>query len=110
MQAGRSKVSFCVRDTNRVQDLDGTPAQPVYTTREQDIQGLSVRLADTYLLALADQWIDIGNKPLLDARYVLRSIADPGNLLDEAGNESEASNAQQACFTFTQAQVQVTAC
>jgi hypothetical protein len=93
-----------------VHNLDGIPGQLVYTTCEQDIQGLSVEWGDTYRFGIADQWIDVGNKPLLDARYVLRSIADPGNLLDEAGNESEASNAQQACFTVTQAQVQVTAC
>jgi hypothetical protein len=82
----------------------------VYTTCEQDIQGLSVGWGDTYRFGIADQWIDVGNTPLPDGRYVLRSVADPRNLLDEGGNESEASNGAQTCFSVAMGQVQVTAC
>jgi hypothetical protein len=110
VQAGRSKVSFCVRDTARLRNLDGTPAEPVYTTCEQDIQGLSVGWGDTYRFEIADQWLEVGSQPLPDGRYVLRSIADPRNLLDEGGNESAASNAAQTCFTVTRARVQITGC
>jgi hypothetical protein len=110
VQAGRSKVSFCVRDTNRVRNLDGAPAEPVYATCEQDIQGLSVGWGDTYRFEIADQWLEVGSQPLPDGRYVLRSIADPRNLLDEGGNESAGSNAAQTCFTVTQAQIQITGC
>ena len=110
MQAGRSKVSFCVRDTDRVRDAAETPADAVYTTCEQDIQGLSVGWGDTYRFGIADQWIDIGDKPLPDGRYMLRSVADPRDLLDEGGNESEASNAAQTCFIVTGAQIQPAAC
>jgi hypothetical protein len=110
VHAGRSKASFCVRDTDRVRDETATPAEPVYLDCERDIQGLSPGWGDTYPFGIADQWIDVGPRPLPDGRYVLRSVADPRDLLDEGGAESEASNARQMCFTVTQGQVQGTAC
>jgi hypothetical protein len=104
-----SKTSFCVRDTEHVWDLPGTPAEPAYETCEQDIQGLSVGWGDTYRAGIADQWIDVGKRPLPDGRYLLRSIADPRNLLAESAN-GPGSNGARICFTFDQDRARVTSC
>jgi Lysyl oxidase len=112
IQKRRSKTSFCIRDTNPDPELDlpETPPDPVYTTCEEEMQGLSVGWGDTYRFNIPDQWIDLGKRRLPDGQYVLRSVADPRNLLDEGGNDGEASNAAQTCFTIAKSQLKVTAC
>ena len=45
-----------------------------------------------------------------DGRYVLRSVAALRNLLDEGGNDSEASNGAQISFAVTMGQIPVAAC
>jgi hypothetical protein len=60
--------------------------------------------------AAASLVVPHGNRKRPLAWFYRSRAGSGGNLLDEGGNESEASNAQQACFTATQAQVQVTAC
>lgn len=83
------KASFCVIDTTRLKNVAGGPKQPVYTTCGWvRPQGLSVGWGDTYPYYLYEQWIDLGTTPLADGEYAIRSIADPGNRLNEGGTIS----------------------
>lgn len=111
-KARRAKTSFCVMDTERIQDLPGGPASRVFTTCQQDVQGVSVGWADTYRFSIPDQWIVIGAKPLVDGRYALRSVADPGDILDEGetAREDEASNGAKVCFAVRGGKIRMTAC
>ncbi len=90
-------------DTDRVQAISGSPTSAYYTTCGQYVQGLSVGWGDTYGYHLPEQWIDLGTSRLADGRYVLRSIADPKNLLYESANKNDASREGQgpnAAVTF----------
>jgi hypothetical protein len=115
LQSGRSrgqddpkristKTTFCVMDVDRLDPhLPGSPEAPVYSTCGRTHQGLSVGWADSYIADLPDQWVDLGNEPLADGSYVLRSVADPGNRLYESpqrGDSERESNKANAAVTF----------
>lgn len=115
LQAGRSegeedprqvssKATFCVMDIVRLEPhLPGSPEAPVYPTCGRTRQGLSVGWADSYIADLPDQWVDLGDEPLADGSYVLRSVADPGNRLYESPQKSDSereSNKANAAVTF----------
>jgi len=86
-----AKTTFCIMDTGRVQALPDSPSSAVYRTCNPNKQGLSVGWGDTYGYRLPEQWIDLGTSRLADGSYVLRSIADPKNLLIESNeNDQEA--------------------
>ncbi|MDP8947913.1 MAG: lysyl oxidase family protein [Actinomycetota bacterium] len=110
-----AKNGVCMLDTRKVKDLRGTPERKVYrfcTTRRQ---GLSVGFGDTYNYRLPDQWVDLGTAPLKDGDYVLRSVADPKNILYESPNrryewrESRIKNAALTYFTVEGGTITVTA-
>ena len=90
-----AKTTFCIMDTDLVQRLPNSPSNPVYGSCSPSVQGLSVGWGDTYGYYLADQWIDLGTSSLPDGRYVLRSVADPSNNLDESANRSDTSREGQ---------------
>ena len=92
--------SFCVRDSEPVESLPGSPDAKVYDACDQELQGLSVGWGDSYPFFLAGQWILLGETSPADGCYVLRVIADPNNVLyeseDRADPERESSEANEA--------------
>jgi hypothetical protein len=99
-----SKTTFCIIDTAKVQNLPGSPASAQYTQCGQVLQGLSVGWGDTYSYSLPDQWIDLGATSLPNGNYVLRSIADPRNIIAESvGNDAarEGAPANEAVTFFS---------
>ena len=107
-----AKITFCIMDTERVQDLAGSPGAAAYVECGTAVQGLSVGWGDTYPWTLPDQLLDLGQRRLRDGRYALRAVADPKNLLREGGGgrESERNNRATACFTVRNGLLQVTSC
>ena len=69
----------------------GSPISPAYTTCGRNTQGMSVGWADTYGWQLADQWVVLNSAGLADGLYVLRSIADPLNVLYESPNRADST-------------------
>lgn len=80
------KTTFCIRETQLIHTLPGTPSSPVHTECGTNIQGLSVGWGDSYRFDIPEQWIDIGDAPLSDGYYILRSVADPDNVIKESPN------------------------
>lgn len=96
------KTSYCVMDT--WQKEGDAPGQ--YTTCNADRQGLSPGWADTYRADLYDQWVVLGDQPLPDGEYAVKSIADPRGLLDEGGGEREKDNTAITYFTVVGGAIQ----
>lgn len=90
-----TKTSFCITDNV---DMDARELRQ-YTTCEQEQQGLTPGWGDTYAANLPDQWIVIGNEPLADGEYAVRSTADPKGLLSEGGGKRETNNAATTYFS-----------
>jgi hypothetical protein len=88
------KVSFCVLDLMH-QDTASGPPVAFYQTCSPAMEGISPGWADIYDYLLPEQWVDVGQIPLLDGKYVLRSIADPGNLIFESTGKADASRESQ---------------
>jgi hypothetical protein len=109
-----TKTTFCIMDTNRLDpNLPGSPASGAYDTCGRTTQGMSVGWGDTYGWQLADQWVVLDATGLPDGPYVLRSIADPLNLLYESSNradstvESRTANEGLTSFHVVQGSIQV---
>jgi hypothetical protein len=84
------KTSFCVEDTTAIDlHLPSAPQQPVYTTCNPDVQGLSVGWGDRYGPTLAGQSIDITNDP--EGDYDLTIETDPSNQLKEISDSDNVS-------------------
>jgi hypothetical protein len=81
--------SFCLRDSQAVENLPDSPSTETYGACDTEIQGISVGWADVYPFYLDEQWIDLGRTKLRPGRYVLRVVADPRNLLYESENGSD---------------------
>ena len=98
------KVSSCILDLRRVDSTMGPP-QAVYRTCTPLMEGISSGWGDVYGYLLPDQWVDVGQMPLSDGEYVLRSVADPDNLVYESpgradpARESEIANSASTPFT-----------
>jgi hypothetical protein len=92
--------SFCIRDSDQVESLPGSPAAPTYNVCNQDLQGISVGWGDTYPLSLPEQWIDLGEADLPDGLYVLRVVADPLRVLDQGTRDEVAPTANEALTVF----------
>jgi Lysyl oxidase len=108
------KTTFCIMDTSRVDaGIPGSPASAAYSSCGRTTQGLSVGWGDTYGWQLADQWVVLDGAGLADGLYVLRSIADPLNLLYESTNradsalESRTANEAITRFRVAQGTIQV---
>jgi Lysyl oxidase len=100
-----TKTTFCIMDTWRVDaSRPGSPASAGYAACGRTTQGMSVGWGDTYSWQLPDQWVVLGSTGLADGLYVLRSIADPLNVLYESANRAnstvESRTANEALTTF----------
>jgi hypothetical protein len=95
--------SFCIRDSQPVQDIPGSPVAPAYNVCDQDLQGISVGWGDTYPFSLPEQWIDLGPRDLPDGVYVLRVVADPQKVLDQGDRDNVAPYADEALTVFQRA-------
>ena len=107
-----AKTTFCIMDVVRVQALPGSPGAAGYAQCDQDVQGLSVGWGDEYWYGLADQWVDLGTRRLPKGDYVLRSVADPKDLLEEGAHtrEAAADNEGVTCFAVRRGLIQATGC
>ena len=77
--------------------LPGSPAAPAYTICSQTgLSGISVGWGDWYPAYLYGQWVDLGQTPLADGNYVVRSVADPDNLIWESPDGADQSRESQA--------------
>jgi hypothetical protein len=90
--SARRKVSFCLRDTNRVPEWYGTWNYPeAYgACSRRSPQGISVGWMDVYQSYLAGQSLQLP-KRLEDGVYCLRTVVDPLDQLAEADNENNTS-------------------
>jgi hypothetical protein len=91
---------FCIRDSDPIQSLAGTPLAPVYSVCDRSVQGISVGWGDTYPFTLAEQWVDLGPDDLPDGQYVLRVVADPRHILDQGERDAAAPRADEALSLF----------
>lgn len=88
--------SVCVRDSRRVEPLAESPPSKSYRTCQRELQGISVGWGDTYKYTLPEQWIDVGEAPLPNGEYVLRTVADPLDLLQESDDRDPERESQEA--------------
>jgi lysyl oxidase len=98
------KVSFCLLDTFHISPSRG-PGSRVYANCTQSgLSGISVGWGDWYSARLPGQLIDLGGSMPPAGDYVLRSIADPQNILWEsprrATDERESQPANAAVTPF----------
>jgi hypothetical protein len=89
--ASSGKVSYCVRDSDPIEELDpsrtapsGAPDRPGYLSCGSSLQGLSPGWVDTYLVNTPGQYVDISGLP--EGDYLLVSTVDPENLLIETNS------------------------
>jgi Lysyl oxidase len=92
--------SFCLRDSEPIQNQDGSPVAPAYSACDQDVQGISVGWEDTYPFTLAQQWVDVGQQDLPDGIYVLRVVADPDQVLHQRESQDVSSGIREALTVF----------
>jgi len=100
-----AKTSFCIEDV--VEDLGEGDSEQTYTECGTDLQGLTPGWSDIYASDLWGQWIVIGDKPLADGKYGLKSTVDPLNLLDEGAKKREKNNSAITYFTVTNGVIQI---
>jgi hypothetical protein len=100
-----AKTSFCIEDV--VEDLVGGGSEQTYTECGTDLQGLTPGWSDIYASGLWGQWIVIGDEPLPDGKYGLKSTVDPDNLLDEGTRKREKNNGAITYFTVTNGVIQI---
>lgn len=89
----RAKVSFCLRDSRRLEASTTTPhttPQWYDDCERDDIQGISPGWADVYKSELPGQRLELP-ADLPDGLYCLRIEADPGGLLRESDETDNAS-------------------
>jgi hypothetical protein len=99
-----AKTSFCIEDVDEV--IEGSSEQ-TYTECGTDLQGLTPGWSDIYASDLWGQWIVIGDEPLADGKYGLKSTVDPDNLLDEGTRKREHNNSAITYFTVTNGVIQI---
>jgi hypothetical protein len=92
--------SFCIRDSEPIQRLEGSPVAPAYNVCDQDQQGISVGWGDTYPFTIPQQWIDLGTSDLSDGLYVLRIVADPLRVIDQGGRDDLDPYAEESLTVF----------
>jgi hypothetical protein len=92
------KTTSCVEDEEFVVSLDVSvfpaaypPARCMPDSNNVIAEGLSSGWGDTYDYYRFEQWIDLGQGTLADGTYVLRSVADPLNLVYESSGKSDSS-------------------
>ena len=93
-----TKTTSCVLDEEFTQSLPATPWPGQYVSAgcQPDASwhlhmGLSPGWGDTYDYYRYEQWIDLGQDALSDGDWVLRSVADPNNVIYESPGRGDAS-------------------
>ncbi len=82
-----SKVSFCINENTRVDgELVGEAQQWEYRGCGDEVQRISPGWGDTYGSRVSGHELNIEAVP--DREYVLRSVADPENRLNESDDEN----------------------
>lgn len=97
------KTTFCIRETQMIRNYPDTPQSPIHTECGDKVQGLSVGWGDSYRYDIPEQWIEVGDAPLPDGQYVLRSVVDPDNVLKESPDNDpyyESSQDNEAVTNF----------
>ena len=97
---GTRKVSFCLRDSDRVPGVDGRPRAYEACSRDR-IQGISPGWGDLYDRDLDGQTLALP-AGLADGPYCLRMTADPFDYFSES---DESNNASQTAVRIRGAQV-----
>jgi hypothetical protein len=99
-----AKTTGCIVDWVDVSEAE---TEQLYTTCDQDLQGLTPGWADPYYAELDGQWVVLGKskKPLRDGEYGLKSTADPRDLLDEGARHREHNNTAVTYFTVRNGQI-----
>jgi hypothetical protein len=95
--------SFCIRDSEAIQNIEGSPVAPAYNICDQNLQGISVGWGDTYPFTIPQQWIDLGTSDLPDGLYVLRIVADPLDVIDQGGRNDLDPYAGESLTLFERA-------
>ena len=85
----RSKVSFCLRDSDRLRRGEGAPETYGECARDRR-QGISVGWSDVYDASLDGQTLPLPGS-IGDGDYCLRLRADPRNLFRESDETDNAS-------------------
>lgn len=85
-----SKTTFCVMDTTKINSsLPGAPANAVYSTCGNQIQGMSVGWGDTYGSQLVGQELDFTDNP--NGIYQVRIEIDPKKVMVESNKNDNVS-------------------
>jgi glucose/arabinose dehydrogenase len=86
------KTTYCLHDVFRLDSPPpGSPLTPGYPGCDAKVQGISAGWVDVYDMSLAGQQVDIEGLP--DGRYLIKSTADPADLVlerDETNNSATA--------------------
>ncbi|MEX1027318.1 MAG: lysyl oxidase family protein [Candidatus Paceibacterota bacterium] len=86
----KEKATFCVRDVSRVSvDAENAPADAIYRTCNEEVQGVSVGWGDTYFFDYPDQDIDVTDLPAGTYRLVFE--ANPDRRFYESDYENNTS-------------------
>ena len=90
-QTIREKTTRCLWDTEKVApELEGAPEQKVFSTcKNKERQGISVGWGDIYKYTLADQYLDVHDRPA--GIYRLAFEIDPRNLFVESRRDNNTS-------------------
>jgi Concanavalin A-like lectin/glucanases superfamily len=112
------KTTSCVEDEEFVSSVFAAiwpaaypPSRCLPDGNELIREGLSPGWGDTYDYYRFEQWIDLGQGTLADGTYVLRSVADPQNLVYESASkadgarEGQADNSAITTFTISGGQI-----
>src|SRR5206468_9976390 len=93
-----SKTSSCITDEEFIGSFPASVYPGPYGLSGCDVDAqhnihmaLSVGWGDTYDWYRQLQWIDLNQDTLTDGTYVLRSVADPLNLVYESANKADAT-------------------
>ena len=95
------KVSYCIRDNSR-SAVAGAAPRAIFTSCNQDLQGITAGWIDTYAYDTAGQIVDITH--VLDGVYALQSTVDPDDHLWEV---DDMNNAVTVYFELEGSQVQI---
>lgn len=84
--AQNPKVGFCLMDNLTIDER--APDQPVYSSCDGEVQGISVGYGDLYVAELYEQDLDVSHLP--DGPYRLLNITNPAGAIREldVGNNS----------------------
>jgi hypothetical protein len=106
------KTTSCVEDEEFVTPIPSAVWPAAYVpedcgTNSENViaEGLSAGWGDTYDWYRFEQWIDLGESgKLANGTYILRSVADPSNIVYESPEKSDASResaeSNEAITTF----------